>query len=246
MDMMELSSSQEPHLLGVSSQTSLDQSLEANSATTSANTIHKPLHHEEPQETDAAEDATIDAFDLSVHPKETVRRIFGVKDALRQPFTQHSDENVEHYTMRLVRAVRSSDTKELRQIMLNNDDDREDVSLEACNNQGESLLHLACRRSNVDTLRLLVLEAGVDVHVRDDMGRSVLHDLFWRPEVAAEHLRLLLSVMDPSFLLLEDSRGHTPLDYSRQENWKEWNAFFLQSKALLHKRGQHNDPAAGD
>lgn len=220
-------SSPKPRLLENASPQSVDHSVETNSV------IRKPLHHEEP-EIGADED-------VHVHPKETVQRILGINHPLRQPVTKHCDENVENYTMRLVRAVRSSNTKELRE-MLNDDRENDcgDVSFEACNNQGESLLHLACRRSNLDTMRFLVLDAGVDVHVRDDMGRSILHDLFWRPEPATEHLELLLSIMDPSFLLLEDSRGHTPLDYSRQENWKEWNAFFHSRKPLLQKGTQRD------
>ena len=126
-------SSPEPRLLENASPQSVDHSVETNSV------IRKPLHHEEP-EIGADED-------VHVHPKETVQRILGIKHPLRQPVTKHCDENVENYTMRLVRAVRSSDTKELRE-MLN--DDRETIV------ETSHLKHATIRGNHCCTWRVVV------------------------------------------------------------------------------------------
>jgi ankyrin repeat protein len=167
--------------------------------------------------------------DLNAHPTETLRALSNIKDPVRLHPERHDDDNVDHYTMSVVNAIRSHDIIKLEQLL------EDGQCFEACNNQGEYLIHLACRRANLETIQFLVLKAGVNVNVRDDMGRTILHDLCWRPRFETYIMNFLLQVIDPTFLLMQDVRGHTPFDYSRSNDWAQWNTF-LQSKSEFIRR----------
>jgi len=60
------------------------------------------------------------------------------------------------------------------------------TNLQCANRFGESLIHMACRRSHRDVVSFLVNEAGVSLRVRDDYGRTPFHDACWRPELDLE------------------------------------------------------------
>jgi ankyrin repeat protein len=117
-----------------------------------------------------------------------------------------SEEEMNGYTMEAVRAIRDNDVAKLRE-MLNNGG-----SLEACNSNGEYLIHLAARRANMETVRYLVEHANVDVNVRDNMGRTIFHDVCWKSSPDTALMDVLLQVISPELLLAKDQRGHTPFD----------------------------------
>ena len=97
-----------------------------------------------------------------------------------------------------------------------------------CGNQfGETLIHLACRRCHRELVSFLVKEAGVSLRVRDDYGRTPMHDLCWRANPDLELFDILLEYA-PELLMLSDDRGHTPLDYSRREHWDVLIPFLLE------------------
>lgn len=101
------------------------------------------------------------------------------------------------------------------------------LSPNACNIHGESILHTACRLSNVQTLDVL-LEAGCDIQVSDDNGRTPLHDACSAAEPNFQLIEKLL-VIDKHMFFLADKRGHLPLSYTRPEHWSQWLQF-LESK----------------
>jgi len=118
----------------------------------------------------------------------------------------------EMYDQETVNAIRSSDVAQLRKLF------EQGRVLQCANKNGETLIHLACRRSNRELVSFLVDEAGVSLHVRDDFGRTPWHDACWRTQPELGLLDLLLERV-PELLLLRDKRGHTPLDYARREHW---------------------------
>lgn len=134
------------------------------------------------------------------------------------------EELLENYDMEKVTAIRENNLEKLRNILDNGG------SFNACNRNGETLLHLACRRGNVDIVKFLVEEAKVEIEAQDDLGRSVLHDICWRPSPDFDLMELIMWKVSPAFLLAEDRRGHTCFDYCRKKDWNKWIEF-LQSHA---------------
>eukprot|EP00581_Thalassiosira_minuscula_P010351 CAMPEP_0183702836 /NCGR_PEP_ID=MMETSP0737-20130205/807_1 /TAXON_ID=385413 /ORGANISM="Thalassiosira miniscula, Strain CCMP1093" /LENGTH=769 /DNA_ID=CAMNT_0025929513 /DNA_START=219 /DNA_END=2525 /DNA_ORIENTATION=- len=118
----------------------------------------------------------------------------------------------EMYDQEIVNAIRTNDVASLKELS------SKGTNLQCGNRFGETLIHLACRRSSKELVSFLVNEEGLSLHVRDDFGRTPLHDACWRTEPDLEILDLLLDKA-PELLMLSDKRGHTPLDYSRREHW---------------------------
>jgi ankyrin repeat protein len=145
--------------------------------------------------------------------------------------TPHRDE-MENYDNESVCAIRSNDITTLRALL------EEGKSFDACNRNGETLLHLACRRGNNETVNFLVHEAHVKVDVEDNMGRTVLHDVCWRPKPNTEMMASLIRVVSPELLLSEDGRGHSCFDYCRKHDWGEWVAFLSDCSHVIKRRSK--------
>jgi ankyrin repeat protein len=143
-----------------------------------------------------------------------------------------TQEEMENYDIESVRAIRANDITTLRALL------EEGKSFDACNRSGETLLHLACRRGNIETVNFLVHEAHVKVDVQDDMGRTVLHDLCWRPTPNTEMMESLLRVVSPELLLSEDVRGHSCFDYCRKNDWGEWVAFLSDCSHVIKRQSK--------
>ena len=116
------------------------------------------------------------------------------------------------YDQEMVNAIRSNDIKCLTRLHTSG------INFQCGNRFGETLIHLACRRSNTNLVSYLINDAGVSLRVRDDFGRTPLHDACWRAEANLPLLDMLLE-QAPELLMLTDKRGHTPLCYSRREHW---------------------------
>jgi len=129
----------------------------------------------------------------------------------------------EMYIQEAVDAVRSSDVDTLRQLAAAG------KNLQCGNRFGETLIHLACRRSHQDVVAFLIKEAGVSIKVRDDFGRTPMHDACWRCSVDLELMDLLIDSC-PELLMLSDKRGHTPLDYARREHWEVLIPYLMEKK----------------
>lgn len=132
-------------------------------------------------------------------------------------------ESEEMYIQEAVDAVRSNDVEALRRLA------QAGSNLQCGNRFGETLIHLACRRSHTDVVTFLVKEAGVSIKVRDDYGRTPMHDACWRATVDVDLMDLLMDTC-PELLLLSDKRGHTPLDYARREHWDVLIPFLNERK----------------
>ncbi|GFH55103.1 hypothetical protein CTEN210_11579 [Chaetoceros tenuissimus] len=150
------------------------------------------------------------------------------ENELKGYFLQPSDEHIEAYATDVIQAIRQNDVKYLRTVR------KEGRSLQACNNFGESLSHLACRRSSVELIRFLLEEGNVSLRVRDDYGRTPLHDALWRKEPDFELVSLILD-HEPELLMISDKRGHLPLDYCRREHWGQW-IYYLADRMKIEIR----------
>ena len=101
---------------------------------------------------------------------------------------------------------------------------KDGVSLQGCNNYGESIVHIVCRRGSSSIFQYLLNQAKVSMRVRDDFGRTPLHDAAWtdKPNFELVHQLLLDS---PDFLFAKDKRGHLALSYVPHQRWAEWCLF---------------------
>ena len=107
----------------------------------------------------------------------------------------------EMYDQEVVNAIRSNDVESLQKLHADG------INLQCGNRFGETLIHLACRRSTKRLVSFLLDEAGVSLGVRDDFGRTPLHDACWRAEPDLDLLGMLID-REPELLMLSDKRGH--------------------------------------
>ena len=126
------------------------------------------------------------------------------------------------YDVILVDAVRRSDLAALKKLR------EEGRCMNACNKHSESILHMAARRSNYETVKF-ILENGGDLSIVDDYGRTPMHDACWRNGVSFDVITLLLN-RDLDLLRTADVRGACPLSYVREEFWMHWCAYFYNQK----------------
>ena len=141
-------------------------------------------------------------------------------------FVQHTQEQISAYDMDVIQAIRSQDIDQLRSMH------KAGRPLQCANRFGESLIHMACRRGFIDVVRFLVNEANVSVKVRDDYGRTPLHDACWTCEPNEELVEFLM-LQCPELLLMSDKRGNAPFEYVRTEHWAEWVAFLSERKGNI-------------
>lgn len=146
----------------------------------------------------------------------------------KSEFIQPTSEQIEAYsnsTDAFV-AVRACDVEKLRQLLARG------TQLHVCNKFGESLLHVACRRSNANVVSFLLHEANVSPRIRDDYGRTPLHDACWRGSPEYEIVEMLLQA-EPRLAFVKDVRGHRPFQYARREHWPAWKEFLGNKKDLM-------------
>jgi len=132
-------------------------------------------------------------------------------------FVKLTEHDFSSYQDDVLTALRQRDIEKLKDIK------EEGRSLQCCNRFGESLIHMACRRGFEDIVSYL-LEAGVSLRVKDDVGRTPMHDAFWTAEPNFEMVKMMI-FKEPQLLFISDNRGHTPLDYARRNDWLQWNGF---------------------
>eukprot|EP00977_Amphora_coffeiformis_P002925 scaffold565_cov137-Amphora_coffeaeformis.AAC.2 len=135
----------------------------------------------------------------------------------------------EGYTMEAVNAIRSNNVEALRSMWAAGQ------SFNACNSNGEYLIHLACRRSRPETVEFL-LESGARADVRDRQGRTILHDVCWKSKPDVEMMAVVLRLAPPELLLARDHRGHTPFDFARKQHSQQWNEFLTHHRDLIQER----------
>ena len=118
------------------------------------------------------------------------------------------------YGNMLVQAVRNSDTKLLTSLLSSG------LSRNPCNTFGESIVHMVCRRGELDLLRVM-MKSGTSLQVSDDFGRTPLHDACWTAEPNFDVVDLILRT-DSRLLRICDCRGASPLSYVKRDNWPSW------------------------
>jgi hypothetical protein len=172
---------------------------------------------------------------LLQRPALLVQSLFqAVGASIQQPsggISKPTDEDMASYDLQIVIAMRTQNLPELRRLH-----SEEGKSLNACNQFGESLIHMACRRGNIDIVRFMVLEAKVRVDIRDDFGRNPLHDACWTTSPNFDVMDVLLQVAHPNLLIAEDVRGSSPFDYARREHFKKWRGYLESRKDLILHR----------
>lgn len=146
-----------------------------------------------------------------------------------QPSTVDPDDCVP-YDMESFQAIRNKDVPKLWELL------EEGKCFDACNLNVESFLHLACQRGDLKTVKFMLEEACVNPDISDDMGRTILHDVCWRPAPNLEIMAALISTICPYTLIAKDRRGHTPFDYARREHRSEWMSFLRENKELIVRR----------
>jgi hypothetical protein len=154
------------------------------------------------------------------------------------PFRKPTSKMVQEYKPDKISLVRKMDMKGVRALH------GQGESFDACNRFGESLIHMACRRGCKEMVEFLVNEAKVSIFVRDDYGRTMLHDAFWTAEPNFALAAFLIKEA-PEFLCVKDVRGHTPLNYVRKGDWSSWCNFLIQNKELLVPRYWKQDKKTG-
>ena len=154
-------------------------------------------------------------------------------------FIDPTDEHYSAYSTELIRAIREQDFDVLKDTLSRG------KTLFACNRYGESLLHMACRRGFSDLVEFLLYEGNVPLRIRDDYGRTAMHDACWTVEPNFELIETLITE-EPLLLFIKDKRGHLPLEYVRSNHWHKWNDFLkgkqvlLQSIVSAHQRTQNS------
>uniref|UniRef100_A0A7S3LFX1 ANK_REP_REGION domain-containing protein n=1 Tax=Amphora coffeiformis TaxID=265554 RepID=A0A7S3LFX1_9STRA len=147
---------------------------------------------------------------------------------------QPTEHQLASYGSKILQIVKQNDVEEFRKML------EAGLSPNACNEHGESLLHMVCRHGKVDLFRIL-LAFDVDLQQTDDYGRTPMHDCAWAANPSFEIAKYLLQ-RDPNFLYLFDARGSLPLSYVTKPLWGEWNTFLVNSlDSHFPKDSPHKD-----
>eukprot|EP00339_Tiarina_fusa_P009641 CAMPEP_0117059692 /NCGR_PEP_ID=MMETSP0472-20121206/41488_1 /TAXON_ID=693140 ORGANISM="Tiarina fusus, Strain LIS" /NCGR_SAMPLE_ID=MMETSP0472 /ASSEMBLY_ACC=CAM_ASM_000603 /LENGTH=445 /DNA_ID=CAMNT_0004777547 /DNA_START=63 /DNA_END=1397 /DNA_ORIENTATION=+ len=94
-------------------------------------------------------------------------------------------------------------------------------NLQSANVYGESIIHIVCRRGNYDMYEFLSEKAKVSIRVRDDIGRTPLHDAAWTDKPNFELVEKIIR-QEPDLLFARDNRRSSPLAYVPPNRWPLW------------------------
>lgn len=137
-----------------------------------------------------------------------------------------SPEQVAAYDKAILRAVLDEDESTLESMRSSG------TRMDACNRFGDTVLHMACRRGRVRSLRYLLRECGGrGLEFTDDFGRTVMHDACWTSTPRFDVASMLLA-RDTRLLRILDKRGSSPLQYVPRAQWAQWCAFFESRKEV--------------
>lgn len=136
-------------------------------------------------------------------------------------------EDQDAYDMEVTMAVRNGNLPKLKELH------QTGYSMDASNRFGESLLHISCRRGHTAMVKFMVQEAKINPRVMDDMGRTALHDCCWSTQPNLDTMDVLLQVMPPVSLLMQDTRGNTPFDYAPRKHWGIWLKYLQEREHVF-------------
>lgn len=130
----------------------------------------------------------------------------------------------------LLKALRGGDLEKLRSFQ---DNKENKYDLEARNQFGENLTHLACRISglSLDVLKFLVEDAKVLLNVRDRFGRTPLH---YACMSAAPNFNTVEYILKkaPKLFVFEDDKNNLPFDLIPHRCFDRWTRFLSEKKFL--------------
>lgn len=181
-----------------------------------------------------------DPKESSAEPDEyllqLVKALYGVDLKVRKGlelgqdyFKPITDAQQAAYTMEVLTPARDNDVKTLKDLVAK----KGPKVVDCVNRFGESVLNLACRRGFVETAEFLLSdEINLDVRLKDDFGRTPLHDACWHPKPQLEICSWLIK-RDPSLLLVADKRGSTPFQYARAQDYPTWRQFLFDNRDSL-------------
>jgi len=164
---------------------------------------------------------------VSLKNKKIKSRIdsFSLEQALY--FEPYEESEID---MDLLKAVREGDLEKLRSLM---NGKQKDYDLEARNQSGENLVHMACRVTgiSVDVLKFLVDDAKVQPNVRDRFGRTPLHNACMSAIPNFNNIDYIMKKA-PKLTVFEDDKNKVPFDLIPQRCFERWTRF-LSEKHIL-------------
>mmetsp|Transcript_8899 Transcript_8899/g.14828 ORF Transcript_8899/g.14828 Transcript_8899/m.14828 type:complete len:206 (+) Transcript_8899:134-751(+) len=175
----------------------------------------------------ALPDRMLEQDENDISPQDHVMQIVrsqGIDVEIRESlnmtgfFSEYTPEELASYDSDVLKAIRSQDIEKLREFH------ESGRPLKCSNSFGESLLHMACRRGFLKVAAFLIHEANVPVRVRDDYGRTILHDAAWTCEPNFELIAMILMEC-PDLLFMKDRRGDTAISYARKSHWGPGTSF---------------------
>jgi hypothetical protein len=168
--------------------------------------------------------------DSSSSPAQTGASESSTSQLKTLTFQKPSEEDISAYDLETVKAIRSNNLDQLRKLWYSG------KSMDACNQFGESVLHMACRRGYADIVDFLLREVKVRSDRCDDFGRNPFHDALWTSTPNFDVVDLLIDFADPALLLSEDVRGNTPFAYARSDHSERWISFLGKRRDKLINR----------
>jgi len=144
-------------------------------------------------------------------------------------FEPVTSDQIAMYDLEITHAVRRENLQMLKAMKATG------RMMQCCNRFGESIVHMACRRGSISIVTFLIDECGSSIRLRDDYGRTPLHDACWTVQLNFEIIKKLL-LIEPDLILMSDKRGHTPLDYVRKDSWEQCCQFLDENRNLLVRK----------
>lgn len=165
---------------------------------------------------------------------ELVEALWGIKVKIQKAsclddfFSAVTDQQMANYSINVVSLARDNKVAELREYYQGKGIE----ALDCYNRFGEGLLNLTCRRGFSEMTNFLLSEVGLSVRVRDDYGRTPLHDTCWNAEPQLDIAKWIVE-RDPSLFLVADRRGYSPFQYARKSDWAVWRKFLFDNRHCL-------------
>jgi Ankyrin repeats (3 copies)/GAF domain len=212
----------------------------ANSAATiieNPSAIKMPLP--DPKTSTADPDEYLAQLVKALSPNQTVKLQIKASHLMEDYFPPISEEQMARYNVNVVSMARNNDLDGIKALFAEHGRD----ALDCYNRFGEGLLTLACRRGFRDMVQFFMSdEVNLPVRVRDDYGRTPVHDACWNPAPLLEICEWIME-KDPSLFLLADKRGFTAFQYARQSDWQVWRQFLFDHADLLRSFVTQSDLA---
>ncbi|GFH53509.1 hypothetical protein CTEN210_09985 [Chaetoceros tenuissimus] len=194
----------------------------------SLTTTNATLKVDEADDTENDEDLDVCALYLEILKSKGYEdwSFLSFEDVPEDFFTTMTQENFDGYTSEILNAVRGNDLEKLRSLNENGH------CMQCCNKFGESILHLAARRGNAEVINFLLNEANISSTIKDDYGRTPIHDACWVVSTDFQIIQMFL-MQCPDMLLIKDKRGFSPLQYVNKKSKSLWKRFLTENQDLL-------------